>query len=131
METSTNHMYQNLGKLFYAVAAADGIIRDEEIKALHKVVVNRWQNIDDEEDDFGMDAAFQIEIVFEWLNDQDISAEQCYKDFKFFKSRHESLFTTKINRIIWRTVVAIADAFHGKNKAEKEMLAKIKVLLIK
>ena len=98
METSTNDMYQNLGRLFYAVAAADGIIRDEEIKALHKVVVNRWHDIDDEEDDFGMDAAFQIEIVFEWLNDQDISAEQCYKDFKFFKSQH---YTSNSNWFIW------------------------------
>ena len=129
MDTSSNHLYQNLGKLFYAVAAVDDVIRDEEITALYKVITTHWHSVDNVEDDFGTDAAFQIEIVFEWLKEQDLNASQCFQDFKFFKNRHESLFNEKIDRIIWRTVIAIADSFHGKNKAEKELLAKIKELL--
>jgi len=130
METSSNHMYQNLGKLFYAVSASDNVVRAEEFDALHKVVINHWIDIDDVEDDFGSDAAYQIEIVFEWLKEQELDAETCFNDFAYFKSQHESLFNAKVDRTIWRTVIAIADSFHGKNKAEKEMLAKIKVLLM-
>ncbi len=130
METSSNHLYENLGKLFYAVSASDKVVRDEEFDALHKLVYTHWLVMDDIQDDFGTDAAYQIEVVFEWLKEQELDAETCFNDFAYFKSQHESLFNAKIDRTIWRTVIAIADAFHGKNKAEREMLAKIKVLLM-
>lgn len=129
METFSSQIYQNLGKLFYAVAAVDGVVRDEEYDTLKNIVSWHWHAVDDVQDEFGTDAAFQIEIVFEWLQEQDLDAKTCFNDFKYFKSQHQSLFTKKMNRIIWRTVVTIADSFHGTNKAEKELLAKIKSIL--
>ncbi|GAB1309253.1 hypothetical protein KH5_19360 [Urechidicola sp. KH5] len=129
METSSNHLYQNLGKLFFAVAAADKVVRDEEFNALSKVITTHWRDLDEVKDDFGTDASFQIEIVFEWLKEQFLDAETCYQHFADFYNDHQSLFTARVNRTIWRTVVAIADAFHGTNKDEKAMLEKIKSLL--
>lgn len=129
METSSNHLYQNLGKLFYAVAASDKVVRDEEFNVLIDLVATHWKDLDDVEDDFGTDAAFQIEIVFEWLKEQELDAASCFQQFKDFKAEHSSLFTAKVNRIIWRTVLTIADAFYGTNKDEQAMLDKIKELL--
>ncbi|OIQ36998.1 MAG: hypothetical protein BM563_09650 [Bacteroidetes bacterium MedPE-SWsnd-G1] len=129
MEISSNHLYQNLGKLFFAVAAADNVVRDEEFNALSNLIVSHWRDLDDVKDDFGTDASYQIEIVFEWLKEQFLDAETCFQQFVDFKSDHESLFNSKINRTIWRTVLTIADSFHGTNKDERAMLDKIKQIL--
>ena len=129
MEISSNHLYQNLGKLFFAVAAADNVVRDEEFNALSNLIVSHWRDLDDVKDDFGTDASYQIEIVFEWLKEQFLDAETCFQQFADFKSDHESLFNSKINRTIWRTVLTIADSFHGTNKDERAMLDKIKQIL--
>jgi hypothetical protein len=40
-----NHLYQNLGKLFFAVAAADKKISDREIESLKKHVTNYWMDL--------------------------------------------------------------------------------------
>lgn len=129
METSSNHLYQNLGKLFFAVAAADKVVRDEEFNALSGLVSTHWRDLDDVKDDFGTDASYQIEIVFEWLKEQSLDAETCFQQFTSFKEDHESLFNARINRTIWRTVLTIADSFHGTNKDEQAMLNRIKQLL--
>lgn len=132
MDLVGNKFYQNLGKLFFAVAACDKVVRDEEFASLKKTVTNHWMEIDDTEDEFGNDAAYQIEIVFDFLHASAFEdhADDFVNDFAEFKSENEELFTPKVERIIWRTCVAIADAFYGRNSAEKEILAKIKSLLL-
>ncbi len=61
------NFYQQLGKLFYAVADSDNNIQQDEINKLKKVVREEWLPIEDSVDEFGTDAAYQIEIVFDWL----------------------------------------------------------------
>ena len=68
MDLVGNKFYQNLGKLFFAVAACDNVVRDEEFASLKKTVTNHWMEIDDTEDEFGNDAVYQIEIVFDFLH---------------------------------------------------------------
>lgn len=132
MDIIGNKFYQNLGKLFFAVAASDNVVREEEFKALKKVVTNHWMSVDEIEDEFHEDASFQIEIVFDFLhaNGYEDHANDFLADFKAFKSENEEMFPPNVERIIWRTCIAIADAFYGKNKSEKEMLAKIKAILL-
>ena len=55
--------YQNLGKLFYAIAAVDKNAREEEYNKLKEIVKSEWLAVDEIEDDFHTDAAYQIEIV--------------------------------------------------------------------
>jgi hypothetical protein len=132
MDLVGNKFYQNLGKLFFAVAACDNVVRDEEFASLKKTVTNHWLEIDNTEDEFGNDAVYQIEIVFDFLHASAFEdhANDFVEDFATFKSQNEELFPPKVERIIWRTCVAIADAFYGRNSAEKEILAKIKKLLL-
>lgn len=128
----TLKFYQNLGKLFYAIAAADKNIREAEISKLKEIVKNEWLAVDDLEDDFGTDAAYQIEVVFDWLiNEEDFDIEACYNDFVTYKNNQPHLFTKKVKHLILKTANAIAASFSGMNKSELMLLAKLTIELNK
>lgn len=122
-------LYQKLGELFYAIAAADKVIRKAEIDTLRTLVKSHWKNVDALEDEYHSDASYQIEIVFDWLDDKKVNPNECFQDFKDFKKEHPNLFSITIKKLIWKTADAIAASFAGKNKAELIMLAKLKMLL--
>ncbi|MAP55106.1 hypothetical protein [Altibacter sp.] len=121
--------YQKIGKLFYAVAAADKVVRKAEYDMLLDIVSSHWMNVDEVEDEFHSDAAFQIEIVFGWLDYNNAAADDCFEEFREFKKEHEHLFDDKRKKLIWKTAQAIADAFAGTNKSELVLLSKLKLTL--
>lgn len=124
--------YQNLGNLFYAIAAADNKVREAEVSVLKEIVKKKWTKIDAVEDDFHTDAAFQIEIVFDWLNTQEkFSSTACYNEFIDFEKEHPSLFTSAIKELILETAHKIASSFAGLNKSELMILAKLSIELKK
>lgn len=130
----TLKFYQNLGKLFYAMAAADNKVREAEMNKLKELVKKEWLDVDDIEDKFGTDAAYQIEIVFDWLSQtQDVepNIKACYDDFITYKKEQEHLFTKKVNKLILKTANAIAESFSGKNKSELMFLTKLNIELNK
>ena len=132
MDTTQNiglAFYQNLGKLFYAIAASDKVVRKSEYNSLRKIVKSKWLQVDDVVDEFGVDAAFQIEIVFDWMDYETPSAEPCFQEFESFYTDHKSHFTKSIKGLIWETANSIADAFSGKNKSELMMLGRLKLIL--
>ncbi len=120
--------YQNLGKLFYAIAASDKIVRKSEYATLKKLVKSAWLAVDDLEDEFGVDAAFQIEIVFDWLDYESLIAEDSFIEFKDFYQENTSLFTENVKKLVWNTSNSIAGAFSGKNKSELMMLGKLQLI---
>ncbi|WP_378182761.1 hypothetical protein [Aquimarina sp. SS2-1] len=131
MDTTENigiTFYQNLGKLFYSIAAADKIVRKSEYLSLRNLVKSEWLAVDDLEDEFGADAAFQIEIVFDWLDYKELEAENCFNEFASFYKENTSLFTDRIKQLIWNTSNSIANAFSGKNKSELMMLGRLQLI---
>ncbi|RSK40427.1 hypothetical protein [Mangrovimonas spongiae] len=125
-KTMSLRFYQNLGKLFYAVAAVDKTVREQEINELKKLVKKEWLSVDDLEDEFGTDAAYQIAIVFDWLiNNEHPNSATYYNDFISYKQEQEHLFTKKVKQLIFKTAQAIAESFSGKNKSELMLLAKL------
>ncbi len=120
--------YQNLGKLFYAIAASDKVVRASEYESLRKIVKKEWLKLDEIEDQFGVDAAYQIEIVFDWLDYQELDGAASYDQFETYYKGHTSQFNKKIKALVWNTCNAIAGAFSGKNKSELMMLGKLKIL---
>lgn len=128
----TLKFYQNLGKLFYAIAAADKEVRDEEFDKLKAVVKKQWLDVDELEDDYHTDAAYQIEIIFDWLNEEEnLDAKACYNTFINYKNEQPHLFTANIKKLILKTAHAIAASFSGLNKSELIMLAKLDLELKK
>lgn len=122
-------LYQALGKLFYGVAAVDKTVAKEEIVELKKIVKEHWLYLEDSMDEYGSDAAYQIEIVFDWLNNQSLKSEECFNDFRFFFKEHSHLFNDKTNALIMKTAYSIASAFAGKNKSELTMITQLKFIL--
>ncbi len=123
-----NEFYQNLGKLFYAVAMADHSIHVKEVEKLNEVVHDHWLDVDSVEDEFGTDAAFQIETVFDWLLEYGKDNDEMYQEFEQFYTDHKTLFTPKVKQLIMSTARAITSAFAGSNKAELIQLGRLELL---
>lgn len=121
--------YQKVGELFFAIAAADKIVREEEYESLRNLVVSHWKNLENSENEFGTKAAHKIEIIFEWLDHEQANAQECYEGFRDYYEAHPELFTNQRKQLILKTANAIANAFSKKNKAELMMLSKLKLLL--
>lgn len=126
-----NEFYQNLGKLFYAIAMADHSVHMKELEKLNEVVKDHWLEVDDIEDEFGTDAAFQIETVFDWLLEYEKDEAENYEEFEQFYMEHKILFTPKIKQLIMSTARAIAASFYGSNKAELVLLGRLTLLFNK
>jgi hypothetical protein len=120
--------YQKTGSLFFAFANADGIVHPKEVAVLKRLVREIWLPLDDIEDDYGTDAAFQIEIVFDWLMEEDKESDDCFDEFSDFYKEHTTMFTEPIKKLIFETSSAIANSFSGKNKAELILLGKLSLL---
>jgi len=122
--------YEVLGKLFYAVAAADGVVELSEVNKLKKIVRKEWLPVDETEDDFQTDAAYQIEVVFDWLDAQNnLKSDSLYKEFVNYKNEQSYFFTPAIKKLIIKTAHAIAASFSGKNKSELIILARLDIEL--
>lgn len=120
--------YEHLGKLFYAIAAADYIVHPSEYESLHKYVQAVWLKLEDHKDEHGSDIALQIEIVFDWLNYKDVKAKLCFEEFESYYKEHPTLFSKEIKELIWETSNAITEAFSRKNKFELTMLGRLMIL---
>jgi hypothetical protein len=123
------HFYQQLGKLFYSVASVDKTVRKEEIAQLNEIVKKEWVPLENTFNEFGDDAAYQIEIVFDWLVETDWNIGKIISDFESFKKEHPSLFTPQVNDLILKTAKAITNSFSGKNKSESDLIEKLRNLL--
>lgn len=121
--------YRNLGTLFYAVAAADKVVREEEFDELKQVVAKHWLPHEEAEDAFHTNAVYQMEIVFDYFKENPRKTEDCFSDFTFFLKEHPSLFTLERRKLISSTANAIASSFSGRNKSELIILAKLDLAL--
>ena len=123
------HFYQQLGKLFYSVASVDKTVRKEEIAQLNEIVKKEWLPLENSFSEFGDDAAYQIEIVFDWLVENDWNIVKIVPDFESFKKEHPHLFTHQVNDLILKTAKAITNSFSGKNKSESAIIEKLRGVL--
>jgi hypothetical protein len=128
----TLRFYQNLGKLFYAIAASDGSVRSTEIDKLKAFVNKEWLDVDEVNDAFGTYGAYQIEVVFDWLyENEELYVNSCFNDFISYKKEQSHLFTDEVKKLILKTASSIAYAFSGINKSELIMIAKLDLELRK
>lgn len=128
-DTTMVRFYQQLGKLFYSIAAVDHTIRPEEIAQLKKIIQREWLPLESSFDQFGSDSAYQIEIVLDWLSENEWDYDHNLSDFKIFHNEHHSLFTPEINSLITKTAEAVAKSFSGKNKSEHVLISQLNFIL--
>jgi hypothetical protein len=131
-KTLTLKFYQNLGKLFYAIAAIDNFVREEELDKLKETVKKEWSSTNLIEETFKTNAESSIINTFKWLqHDNEYNAETCYNSFIAFKKENGHLFTSNVNALILKTAGAIAASFFGVNKQELILLTKLRLELNK
>ena len=121
--------YQKLGYLFYSIAAADGHVASEEKEALHKMVIEDWVTLEVSKDSFGSDAAFQIEVLFDFLIEKSQDGEKAYHVFEHYFKDNIELFTDDVIERIFHTSNKIAESFHNFNKSELISLTRLHLLL--
>lgn len=124
-------LYQLIGRIFYAAAQADGVIRDEEVAALKTTVQEIWLDFEDAIDSFGSDAAYQIEIVFDHLLKNDETIVDIIGEVKNFKQIHSSLFSSELIDLIMRSSYKIVSSFAKRNKSELVFLSQLRMALEK
>ena len=125
-KTLNTEFYQNLGKLFYAMAATDKTVHSDEFKRLQELVKSHWLAVDQSIDMHQEDTAYQLEVVFDWLaTESEISSEEAYQEFLNYSFEHAYFFNEPVKQLIVKTAGAIAGAFAGTNKSELILLARI------
>lgn len=127
-EIQGNEFYQSLGKLFYAMAMADKVVHPQEVEQLHNAVQQHWLQVDVDEDAFGTDAAYQISIVFDWLQEEGQKETSYFQEFADYYKAHPSKFSSEIKKLVYGTAETIAASFAGKNKSELVLLAQLEHL---
>ena len=128
-QKTMNELYENLGKLFFGIAIADGNVHVKEWDMVKQIVKEDWLYVDDYTDRYGTDAANLIEITFDGLMEYTKSSKECFNEFKDFYKAHPHAFTDEIKSLIMKTANAIATAFSGRNKSESIQIAKLSLLL--
>ncbi|REJ83572.1 MAG: hypothetical protein DWQ44_03210 [Bacteroidetes bacterium] len=121
--------YQMVSKACYAIAKSDKVVHKDEKEKLKEDVKKHWLALEDSLDEFGSDAAFQIEIVFDWLVENEPDPEECMSEFAEYYKANSKLFNPEVKAMIWKTANAIAESFSGKNKSELVALGKLGNLL--
>lgn len=117
--------YKELGRLLYAIAAADGKVSDKEVRELKRIVSEQLVPQEASTDHFGTDQAYVTEFEFEVLAERGASAEEAFDSFIAYMSRHKTDLEQERKQLIYRSADAVAHAFHGVGKAELPLLIEL------
>lgn len=117
--------YSELGKLLYAVADVDGVVTQEEKKALQEIVKRDLVPDEMRVDAFGSDAAYYTEMEFDFLDAEIADSEAAFNSFFDFVEEHHTAFNETMKKTILYVVQEIASAYHGTNRKEKELIDKL------
>ena len=119
-------LFENLGKVFYAVATADRNLHDDETARLKSEIETYWKPRFSKAP-YSM--AYYIWHAFERSRSSKLPAEKAFEEFTSFFKNEPVHFTQEIRDLIMDTANAIAAAYADKNKSELILLAKLQLLL--
>lgn len=117
--------YKELGRLLYAIAAADGRVTSSEVAALKRIVSEQLVPQEVSTDHFGTDQAYITEFEFDVLADRGASAEGAFDSFIAYMAGHKNDLSPERKQLIYRCADAVGHAFHGGGKAELPLLIEL------
>jgi hypothetical protein len=118
-----------IGYLVYAVASADKHVSEEEKKAVHDIVNERWQVLADQEDPFGVRALDFIDKMMLVLDEKHLNSEDAFELFKEEFLANGELFTTEIKDFIIDVCIKTGSSFNLMNKSELVLISRVEKLL--
>ena len=120
-------LYEELGKLFYTIAAVDGKVAQTEKKTLQDLIESTWKPLEGSTDKYGTDQANLIGFAFDYEDTEGIT-EDGFESFERFYFENKSRITPDIVNNIIQTAKAIASASRARNKSENEIISKVVAL---
>lgn len=121
--------YKELGKLVYAVAAADGMVQAEERNELHQFVLKEMAYNEHSVDSSGMNQAFYVDFEFDVAEENHLSSGQILNAFiKFVQSNiepHDDVLIGNSLKLLER--VSVAYSKHN----EKSIIESVRQELLK
>lgn len=121
--------YEKLAYLFYSIADADGKVTKQELNKLHEEVLDIWKSLDDAVDEYNTDLSFEIETVFDWLEENNFSYKDALTEFKDYALEHRSLFDDSVKIKIMHTCSELANVYRSINHQEENILTEIESFL--
>ncbi len=120
-----NHQlfYKELGRMLYAIAAADGVVSKAEVAMLHEVVLTELVPAEPATDIYGTDQAWITEFEFDVLVDQQADPQGEFDSFIAYLSQHRKEVGPELRETILRVAKKVANAFHGVNRHELPFLS--------
>jgi uncharacterized tellurite resistance protein B-like protein len=117
--------YKELGRLLYAIAAADGSITQNKVRTLKRIVSEQLVPQEVATDHFGTDQAYITEFEFDVLSDRDASVEGAFDSFIAYMARHRNDLSEERRQLIYDAAEAVAQAFHGKGRHELPLMKEL------
>ena len=117
--------YKELGRLLYAIAAADGTVQDKELATLKRIVKEELAPLEASTDHFGTDQAYITEFEFEVLAERDASVEEAFDSFVAYMARHRNDLGERRKALIYKAADSVATAFHGVGRKEMPLLIEL------
>ncbi len=122
--------YNELGKLLFAIAAADNTITVAERKSLGKEITERLLHKENATDPYGTSKAWDTQFSFETTEDQGTSADEAFDEFlSYIKAYKNELSEDEVD-ICLKLADHIADSYHHINKKENKLLAQLRQSLM-
>ena len=122
--TTMDHkeFYQELGKLLYAIANADGKVQKAELKQLQKIVSDELVPLDDTTDEFGTNAAFITEFMFDVYEGTKQDVEKAFNSFLGYLQINKPMLDEKHKKAVISAAHKVAEAFKGMTDEEKQLI---------
>ncbi|MBL0048184.1 MAG: hypothetical protein IPP32_08850 [Bacteroidetes bacterium] len=123
-----NHqqLYEELGKLLYAISNADGEIHDKEISSVHSIVMKDFVPYEEQTDKAGINDAFYTEFEVEALTEEDADVENAFASFIDFLKKNAKEVNPTLKLSVMAAAQHVAESYKGINRVEKYYLTKLK-----
>ena len=116
--------YKELGKMVYAVAAADGAIQEEEREKLHEFVLKELAYNEQSSDSSGMNKAFYVDFEFDATEEKHPPINDVIKSYvRFVHANYEPKDDELIKNSV-KLLESVAVAY--SKKKEKEIIDSVR-----
>jgi len=126
MSASEMTLYQKIGELFYALAATNSTIHDDDYKKLLHLVHEDWKQLDEPKGAFGSNASHQILNVLNWFDYEHMQARDCFENFVDYYTTYQKRFSEQKKKIIYKTAEKINTSFKNSNTIAPQMITELK-----
>lgn len=113
------------GRLFYAIAMADGQIQPGEQSRMLGIIRQNLREIETSSDAFGTANAFYSEFELERLIDFKVGPREAFDSFLDFAGENEADISTDLRKLIIQMAENVAGACNGIDRNEALLISEL------